>query len=105
MIKKVFAMIAKYDLPSFQKGDIISSKESTLSDHSSISNNPKFKLIEVTGTTKDEAEALLEPMIITLDGEQQLIYSRSLTVDVDVLEGVDVIDVDSFLALITKKTI
>lgn len=105
MSKKVFAMIARYDLPVFQKGDIITSKESTLNDHKSIVDNPKFKLIEVSGVTQEEAEALIEPMIVNLDGEQSEVYARSLTVDVDALEGVEVIDVDSLLLLITQKVI
>ena len=105
MTKKVFAMIAKYDLPAFQKGDIISSNETTLNDYSGVANNPKFKLIEVSGITKEEAEALLEPLIVNQDGDQLQVYARSLTVDVDRLNGIDVIGVDDFLSYITQKTI
>ena len=105
MTKKVFAMIARYDLPAFQKGDIISSKESTLSDHAGVANNPKFKLIQVVGITKAEAEALLYPLVRNMDGEQVLIHARSLTVDVDAIEGIDVIGVDELLGLVTQKAI
>lgn len=97
-------MIAKYDLPAFQKGDIISSNETTLIAYSEIANNPKFKLIEVSGITKEEVEALLEPLIVNLDGEQSQVYARSLTVDVDRLGSVDVISVDDFLSYINQKT-
>lgn len=98
-------MIATMDLPIFDKGDIITSKETTLEAHSGIVGDDRFLLIEVEGITKAEAEALLEPLTINQDGEQVITHARSLTVDVDALLSFSVVDVDYFLSLITQKAV
>lgn len=105
MNKEVYAVVAAMDLPSFQKGDIISSSDDSFDRYEKLKGNPKFCLIRVDGITKEEAEALLSPLIVNNDGEMELLYNRSLTVDVDKLTGLASIFVDELLSLISQKAV
>lgn len=104
-MSSVFVMIAKFDLPSFEKGDIITALENSSDFGASIKNNEKFRIVEVLDTTIIEAESLVLPLTIyneNPDMEQEL-KARQLTVDVDVLSDYEKTTKEYFMSLITRK--
>jgi len=102
-MNSVFALLNKYDAATFQKGDIISANDGAAYFGEKIRNNPKFHVIEVTGVTLDEAVTLLQPMMNNLDAEQEVVYARNITVDVDLMLSHEVVTKEFFLANITTK--
>ncbi len=106
-MSSVFVMIAKHDLPIFEKGDIITPREDSDDFGSKVKDNPKFKIIEVTGTTLEEAEALVLPLAQYEDNSDLAIQlkPRMLTVDVDALLDKTSVTKEYFMSLLTRKEI
>jgi hypothetical protein len=106
-MSSVFVMIAKFDLPVFEKGDIITAIQDGDDFGVKIKNNPKFKVIEVLNATLEEAEALVLPLVIYNGNPdlQQDLKARQLTVDVDSLLNKTQVTKDYFMSLITRKSL
>ena len=102
-MNSVFAMLNKQDTAAFQKGDIITGNQGSDYFGEKIRGNDKFHIIEVTGVTMAEAVALMEPMMNNLDGEDDIVYARNITVDVDVMLDFSVVTREFFLGNITTK--
>tara|TARA_R110000850_G_scaffold54940_1_gene130338 strand:+ start:686 stop:1036 length:351 start_codon:yes stop_codon:yes gene_type:complete len=103
----VFVMINKYDAPIFEKGDIITYKANNDNFGGKVVGDERFHLIEVTGATVEEAEALVLPLARYKDNPdlQETLKPRLLTVDVDQLLNKKVVTKELFLSLLTRKQI
>lgn len=103
----VFAMIAKYDVSAYEKGDIITTTQDSNDFGVNIKNNPKFHIIEIPNTLLKEAEALVLPLMMYSDSPdlQQKVKARQLTVDVDKLLDKTQVSKEHFMSLLTRKDI
>ena len=103
-MSSVFAMIAKLDLPAFEKGDIITVRQDDSNFGANILFNAKFRIVEVLDATLEEAESLVLPLTINANtADQYQAKSRLLTVDVDALTDYEKIPKNTFLSLISRK--
>ena len=103
---EIYAMIAKNDLPAFEKGDIITVNGVSSGFGTKIekdSNTSKFKTIQITGVTIDEAYELMSPLITNIDNDTVVQHARSITVDVDAILNVRTVTKDELIQYLSRK--
>jgi len=103
-MSSVFAMLMKQDGPVFMKGDIVTGNQDSDYFGDKIRDNPKFKILEVLDITMVEAVTLLDP-IIDANNDDEVIFVRAITVDVDFFLDIEQTTKDVFLSKLTRKVV
>ena len=102
----IFVMLARVNLPVFDKGDIVTAIDGGSGDFgANIKNNGKFHIVKVTGVSLEEAESLVSPLVNYADNPdlEQTEKARALTVDVDFMLDYTEVTKEVFLSKITQK--
>ena len=101
----VFLMIAKLDLPSFDKGDVITAQETGGDFGANVKNNNKFHVVEVTNMSVQDIEPFLLPLTTYVDNPdlQQDVKARKLFVTVDSLLDKSQVTREYFTSLAVQK--
>ena len=103
---EIYAMIAKNDLPAFDKGDIITVNGVSSGFGARIerdSNTSKFKTVQITGVTIDESYELMAPLITNIDNDTIVQHARSITVDVDAIMNLRTVTKDELITYLSRK--